>query len=243
MTNAPTCSRRAATVSVRQCHPARPWIQALSDVFTMQGMGRSHRAGQHWRARRDPRGSRTPSRLQPPERCQAWKDGYFDDEVVTVQIPAAQQRPDRVQGPTRASARTPRPNRWPACARPSPRTARSPPAPPRRSPTGPAPSSSKKSKAQELGLDWLAGDRRPRRRRRSRLDSAEPARRGEGEGGAVPRRASRPPTSTWSRSTRPSLRSASSRRANWACRRTRSTPTVAPSPWGTRSACPERASR
>ena len=39
---------------------------------------------------------------------------------------------------TRASAPTPRPSRWPSCAPPSARTARSPPARPRRSPTAPA---------------------------------------------------------------------------------------------------------
>ena len=39
---------------------------------------------------------------------------------------------------TRASAATPPPSRWPSCARRSARTARSPPARPRRSPTAPA---------------------------------------------------------------------------------------------------------
>ena len=56
--------------------------------------------------------------------------------------PAAQGRPDRDQRGRGHPRRTPRPSRWPSCGRRSARTARSPPARPRRSPTAPARSSS-----------------------------------------------------------------------------------------------------
>ena len=74
--------------------------------------------------------------------AKAWKDGLFDDEVV----PRARSRSARAtrssSRTTRASAPTRRRPRSAGCVRPSARTARSPPAPPRRSPTAPRPSSS-----------------------------------------------------------------------------------------------------
>ena len=53
--------------------------------------------------------------------------------------PAAQGRPGRRSTPTKASVRAPPPSRSGACARRSPRTARSPPATRRRSPTAARP--------------------------------------------------------------------------------------------------------
>ena len=65
-----------------------------------------------------------------------------------------------------------------------------------------------KAKAEELGLDLARRDRRLRPGRRPRLDAADAAGQRDREGRAR-RRASRSPTSTWSRSTRRSPRSAS----------------------------------
>ena len=69
--------------------------------------------------------------------AEAWKNGVFDDEVVpvTVRRPAAATSRSP---PTRACAATPRSSRWASCVRRSARTAPSPPARPRRSPTAPA---------------------------------------------------------------------------------------------------------
>ena len=163
--------------------------------------------------------------------AKAWKDGYFDDEVVTVQIP--QRKGDPIEFRTDEGGH-PRGHHDRIAGQPAPGL--------RQDGTITAGSASqisdgacavvvmKKSKAQELGLDWLAeiGAHGVVAGPDSTLQS-QPA---EAIRAACAREASRPPTSTWSRSTRPSLRSASSRRANWACR-DKVTPTVAPSPWGT----------
>ena len=89
--------------------------------------------------------------------------------------------------------------------------------------------------------DVARRDRRARPGGRPRLHPAVAARQrdheGLREGGHL-----RPPTSTWSRSTRRSPRSASSPPASSASTTTRSTSTAAPSPSATRSACPAPAS-
>ena len=89
--------------------------------------------------------------------------------------------------------------------------------------------------------DLARRDRRPRHRRRTRLLPAAAARHAPSRRPA-PRRASAPPTSTSSRSTRRSPRSASPRPRSSASTSTRSTSTAAPSPSATRSACPAPAS-
>ena len=68
----------------------------------------------------------------------AQKNGVFAEEIAPVRDPAAQGRP---AGDQRGRGHPPghhRRGRWPSCAPPSPRTARSPPAARRRSPTAPA---------------------------------------------------------------------------------------------------------
>ena len=76
-----------------------------------------------------------------PAAAAAQKNGVFDDEIVAGAHPAAQGRPARGQRgrgrPRRHHGRVARPS----CGRRSARTARSPPARRRRSPTAPPPSS------------------------------------------------------------------------------------------------------
>lgn len=68
----------------------------------------------------------------------AQKNGIYEAEITPVEIP--QRKGDPVLfSKDEASAATPPPSPWASCVRPSPRTARSPPAPPRRSPTAPPP--------------------------------------------------------------------------------------------------------
>ena len=110
----------------------------LWDPFTDQAMGvlteQRNAAGDNLtREEQDAFAARSHQRA-----AEAWKNGVFDDEVVPVDDPAAAAATRSSSPPTRASAATPRPSRWPSCARRSPRTARSPPAPRRRSPTAPA---------------------------------------------------------------------------------------------------------
>ena len=89
-----------------------------------------------------PRASRTRSAPAVHQRAAAaQKNGAFAEEIAPVAIPQRKGEPIVIDARTRASGRTPPPRRWPSCARPSRRTARSPPAPPRRSPTAPARSS------------------------------------------------------------------------------------------------------
>ena len=111
---------------------------ALCDQFTDQAMGslteQCNAAGAHLtREEQDAFAARSHQRA-----AAAWKNGVFDDEVVPVDDPAAQGRPDRGHRATRASAATPPSSRSASCARRSARTAPSPPARPRRSPTAPA---------------------------------------------------------------------------------------------------------
>ena len=74
--------------------------------------------------------------------AKAWKDGLFDDEVVPVSIPQRKGDPLEFQHRRGHPRRHHRPSRSAGCARRSPRTAPSRPAPPRRSPTAPPRSSS-----------------------------------------------------------------------------------------------------
>lgn len=70
--------------------------------------------------------------------AEATEKGLFDDEIVPVALP--RRRGSRsCSRPTRASEGTPRRRPWRSCGRRSPRTARSRPGPPRRSPTAPSP--------------------------------------------------------------------------------------------------------
>ena len=67
----------------------------------------------------------------------AWKNGVFDDEVVPVEIPQRKGDPVVVTAGRGRPRRHHRRVARPSCAPPSARTAPSPPAPPRRSPTAP----------------------------------------------------------------------------------------------------------
>ena len=160
MTNAPHLLREVPRgLQVRRRDDARPH-------GLRRAVGRLHRPGDG----RADRGRPTPatSAFTREEQdafaarshqlaARAWKDGLFDDEVVAGLDPAAQGRPDRVQGRTRASAPTRPPSRWPGCARRSPRTAPSPPARPSQISDGAAAVVvMSKAKAEELGLTWLA---------------------------------------------------------------------------------------
>ena len=71
----------------------------------------------------------------------AQKNGVFDEEITPVLDPAAQGRPDRVPRGRGHPRRHHRRVAAPSCAPRSPRTARSPPARRRRSPTAPPRSS------------------------------------------------------------------------------------------------------
>ena len=116
-------------------------FDALSDVFTAQGMGGLTESANT--------GDRAVTREQQDEfaarshqlAARAWKDGVFDDEVVTVQIPQRKGDPiefrtdEGIRADTTAQSLS-------ACDRRSPRTAPSPPARHPRSPTAPPPSSS-----------------------------------------------------------------------------------------------------
>ena len=73
--------------------------------------------------------------------AEAWKNGLFDDEIVPVEIPQRKGDPVVVSPGRGRPRRHHRRVARPSCARPSTRTAPSPPAPPRRSPTAPARSS------------------------------------------------------------------------------------------------------
>ncbi len=103
--------------------------------------GRAHRAGQQ-PLRPDPRGAGRLRRGQPPAGRRRAEERPVRRRDHPGAHPAAQGRPDRVHRrrghPRRHDGRQPRAS----SSRPSPRTARSPPAPPRRSPTAPARSSS-----------------------------------------------------------------------------------------------------
>ena len=101
----------------------------------------------------------------------------------------------------------------PSCARRSARTAPSPPAPPRRSPTAPRRRGDEQGQGRGARPRVARRDRRARPGRRPRLDPAAAAGQRDREG-LRRRRASARPTSTWSSSTRRSPRSASRRPAS-----------------------------
>ena len=109
-------------------------------------------------ARHRPATSRTsspPARTSGPPRPQ--KNGLFDEEIVPVQIP--QRKGDPIAFAEDEGIRGGHHGRVarPSCARRSARTARSPPARRRRSPTARcAVVVMSKAKAEELGLTWLA---------------------------------------------------------------------------------------
>ena len=98
--------------------------------------------GHHRRERgaastRSPATSRTPSPPRSQNKAEAaQKAGRFKDEIVPVTVKT--RKGDMVVDTRRVHPATaPRSRRWPSCARPSPRTARSPPATPRASTTAP----------------------------------------------------------------------------------------------------------
>ena len=94
---------------------------------------------------------------QPPaRRARRRRTALFAEEIAPVTIPQRKGDPivvaedEGVRPDTTAESLA-------SCARRSPRTARSPPARPRRSPTAPrAVVVMSKAKAEELGLTWLA---------------------------------------------------------------------------------------
>jgi acetyl-CoA C-acetyltransferase len=129
---------------------------ALSDVFTMQGMGgltEQANTGERAVTREEQDAFSARSHQNA---AKAWKDGYFDDEVVTVQIP--QRKGDPIEFRTDEGIRADTTTESLASLRPAFA----------KDGTITAGSASqisdgacavvvmKKSKAQELGLDWLA---------------------------------------------------------------------------------------
>ena len=182
----------------------------LWDVFTTQAMGELTEACNAElgisREEQDAFSARSHQRA-----AEAWKNGLFDDEVVPVEIPQRKGDPVVVQGRRGHPPRHDRRERWPSCARRS-----------RKDGTITAGSSSQisdgaaavvvmsKAKAEELGLTWLAeiGAHGVVAGPDSTLQSQPSARDRQG---LRARRASARPTSTWSRSTRRSPASASSR--------------------------------
>ena len=145
--------------------------------------------------------------------AEAWKNGVFDDEVVPVEIPQRKGDPvvvttdEGVRGDTTAESLA---KLRPAFSKDGTITAGSAS---QISDGACAVVVMSKAKAEELGLDLARRDRRPRPGRRPRLDAADAAGQRD-RARPARRRASRPPTSTWSRSTRRSPRSASRRPAS-----------------------------
>ena len=128
----------ARGLQVRRRADARPHGARRPVLRVRPGRdGRLHREVQR-PLRADPRrAGRVLRPLAPAGRRGGRRTGVFAEEIAPVADPAAQGRPDRVQHRRGRSAATPPPRAWPGCARRSPRTGRSPPAPPRRSPTAP----------------------------------------------------------------------------------------------------------
>ena len=169
--------------------------------------------------------------------AEAWKNGVFDDEVVPVTIPQRKGDPivvsadEGVRGDTtaeslgklRAGVREGRHHHRRLRLADLRRRRRR-----RRDEQG-------QGRGARPGV--ARRDRRARHGRRPRLEPADAAGQRDQEG-LRRRRASRPPTSTWSSSTRRSPRSASSRPARSASTRRSSTSTAARSRSATRSACP-----
>jgi hypothetical protein len=130
-------------LQVRHRQDARPHgLRRSVRRLHRPGHGQPHRVGQHRRPRVHPRGAGRLLGSQPPERRQGVEGRPTSTTRSSGADPAAQGRPDRVQG----RRGHPRGHHRRVAGRAAPglraRTARSPPAPPRRSPTGPARSSS-----------------------------------------------------------------------------------------------------
>ena len=121
-------STRWPTTGSATAHRRRP-MGVLTEQCNAAGASLTREEQDEFAARSPPAGRRGVEERRLRRRDRPGRD------------PAAQGRPDRVHARTRASAPTPPPSRSASCARRSPRTARSPPAPPRRSPTAPPRSS------------------------------------------------------------------------------------------------------
>ena len=212
-------------------------FDGLWDAFTDQAMGLLTEAANAGDAAVHPRGAGRVLRPQPPARRQGLEGRAVRRRGRPRRDPAAQGRaagvPHRRGHPRRHHDREPRP----AATRVQQgrhHHGRVGVADLRRRGRG---RGDEQGQGRGAGPDLAGRDRRARRRRRPGLHAAEPAGRAPSRRPAR-RRASRPPTSTWSRSTRRSRRSAWPRPRSSASTRTRSTSTAAPSPWVTRSACP-----
>ena len=131
-------------------------FDALSDVFTMQGMGgltEQANTGERAVSREEQDAFSARSHQNA---AKAWKDGYFDDEVVTVQIP--QRKGDPIEFRTDEGIRADTTTESlsglrPAFAKDGTITAGSAS---QISDGACAVVVMKKSKAEELGLAWLA---------------------------------------------------------------------------------------
>ena len=209
---------------------------ALWDQATAQAMGmlteECNAAADHLtREEQDAFAARSHQRA-----AEAWKNGVFDDEVVPVTVKArggdVQVTADEgVRADTTVESLG---KLRPAFSKDGTITAGSAS---QISDGACAVVVMSKAKAEELGLDVARRDRRARPGGRPRLHAPAAARQRHREGLREGRHHRRP-TSTWSRSTRPSPPSASPRPARSASPRTWSTSTAAPSRWATRSACP-----
>ena len=131
-------------------------FDALSDVFTMQGMGGLTEAANNGERAVTREEQDAFSARSHQNAAKAWKDGYFDDEVVTVSIPQRKGDPIdfRTDEGIRADTTTESLSGLrPAFAKDGTITAGSAS---QISDGACAVVVMKKSKAQELGLDWLA---------------------------------------------------------------------------------------
>jgi acetyl-CoA C-acetyltransferase len=204
----------------------------LWDSFTDQGMGLLTEQGnagdvQFTRAEQDEFAARSHQLA-----ARAWKDGLFDDEVVAMSIPQRKGDPiefkadESIRADTTAQSLA---KLRPAFSKDGTITAGS------ASPISDGAAAvvvMSKAKAEELGLPRLAPMAwSPAQTRHCRVSRPRPSR------GPVRRRASAPPISTWSRSTRHSPRWGWHRPSYLGSTRTRSTSTEALSPSGTPSAC------
>ena len=163
--------------------------------------------------------------------AKAWKDGVFEDEVVAVSIP--QRKGEPLEFRTDEGIRADTTDREPRPAAPRVQQGRHHHgrvglADLRRCGRG---RGDEQGQGAGAGPDLARRDRRARRGRRTRTRPCRASRRAPSRRPAR-RRASRPPTSTWSRSTRRSPRSGWPRPRSWASTPTRSTSTAAPSPSG-----------
>ena len=207
----------------------------LWDVFTTQAMGALTEAcNAELGISREEQDAF--SALSHQRAAEAWKNGLFDDEVVSVEIP--QRKGDPISFRDDEGIRRRHDDRVPRQAAARLQQGRHDHrrlvlADLRRCGRG---RGDEQGEGRRAGPGLAGRDRRPRCRRWSRLDPAVAA---VGTRSARPAhaRASARPTSTSSRSTRRSPASASSPCATSAWARTRSTSTAARSLSGTRSAC------